>query len=88
MLYILKLRKLLQKIHNIRNAKVNIKAGCTCRCMDIELPKSDVVMHTFNSSTQEIKAGGWISVFEANLVYTMRPCIKTKTKAELLQEKI
>lgn len=53
----LKLRKLLQKIHNIRNAEVNIKAGYTCRCMDTELPQSDVVMHTFNSSTQEIKAG-------------------------------
>jgi hypothetical protein len=56
--------------------------------MDIELPKSDVAMHTFNSSTQERKAGGWISVFEANLVYTVRPCIKTKTKTEPLQEKI
>lgn len=53
----LKLRKLFQKIHNIRNAEVNIKAGYTCSCMDTELPQSDVVMHTFNSSTQEIKPG-------------------------------
>lgn len=26
--------------------------------MDIELPKSDVAMHTFNSSTQEAEASG------------------------------
>lgn len=42
-----------------------------------------MVVHTFNLSSQEAKAGD-LCKFQSSLGYVVRPCLKTKTKTILL----